>query len=96
MKDDIEIPKEFLDVYKVLEVGAEKYGSNSWLKGMHFNRKDNCDSMFHHLAEHYSGVEADAESGLDPLLHIACRALMMHTLKERGLLKSTTKHDKVG
>ena len=52
--EDISIPEEFNDVLKVLEFGARKYGKNSWLKGKHFNHKDNHSSMFRHLAESYS------------------------------------------
>lgn len=80
----IELPEEFKDVYKVLEHGAKKYGENSWLKGKHFNHKDNTASMFRHLAEHYNHKDADEETGLDPLLHLACRALMAHTVKRRA------------
>lgn len=85
MNQELEFPSEFKDVEKVLIMGAKKYGANSWLRGEHFNHKSNCDSMFHHLSEHYCKVDKDEESGLDPLLHLACRALMAYTLKQRGL-----------
>ncbi len=85
------LPKEFLDVQKVLEFGATKYGRDSWLNGNHFNHRDNHASMSRHLAEAYTGKAEDEESGLDPLLHLACRALMSYTLKQRGNLKWTAK-----
>lgn len=83
MIDNLEYPKEFLDVYKVLDMGATKYGANSWLEGKHFNFRDNHASMCRHLAEHYCNKLVDQESGLDPLLHLAARALMLYTLRQR-------------
>ena len=79
----IDYPLEFKDVYKVLDHGAKKYGANSWLSGKHFNHKDNTASMFRHLAEAHNHKVADEETGLDPLLHLACRALMAYTIKRR-------------
>lgn len=90
----MEIPKEFLDVVKVLEFGAEKYEANGWLEpdAYKMDHKSNHDSMFHHLAESYvlmevPGIETrqDMESGLDHLLHLACRALMEYTRMKRGI-----------
>jgi len=80
---ELEIPEEFNDVIRVLEMGAIKYGANSWLKGIHFNHRDNHASMSRHLAEAYVGQTKDAESGLHPLLHLATRALMEYTLDTR-------------
>lgn len=82
--ESIELPPEFQDVYKVLDLGAKKYGANSWLEGRHFNHRDNHASMSRHLAEYYMHKNVDDESGLDPLLHLAARALMAYTLKQRG------------
>lgn len=84
---------EFFDIIKVLEFGAKKHGKANWLErgGKKSNHKDMHDSMFHHLSESfamedgYSAVRGDRETGLDPLLHLACRALMCYTRKKRGL-----------
>lgn len=76
----IEIPKEMYHFVKVLEEGAKKYGENSWMKGEHFNHRDNHASMSRHLAEGYMGQVRDKETGLHPYLHLACRALMEYTL----------------
>lgn len=84
-----ECPEEFKDVYKVLEIGAKKYGPNSWLEGKHFNHRDNHASMSRHLAEAYMKKDKDEESGLDPLLHLACRALMEYTVKHRKIRRDT-------
>ncbi len=86
-KQELEFPLEFSHVKKVLEQGALKYGANSWLMGKHFNLHDNNRSMAHHLLESYRELRVDEESGLDPLLHLACRALMEYTLRQRGTLK---------
>lgn len=82
--------KEFLDVLKVLEYGASKYSPDGWLNPdpylAKFNHIDNTSSMFRHLAESYNKLNADPETGLDPLLHLACRALMAYCRKKRGLI----------
>jgi len=83
LSKDIELPKEFLDVVKVLEMGAKKYGANSWLKGEHFDSKSNHESMFRHLSKSLCCKDKDSESDLDHLLHLACRALMEYTLRRR-------------
>lgn len=81
------VPPEFSDITAPLDHGARKYGDGGigWLEGKHFNHRDNHSSMCRHLAEHYMGVDADEESGLDPLLHLACRAMMAYTRKKRKL-----------
>lgn len=91
---------EFSDILKVLEFGIKKHGHANWLEndGRKSSFKEMHDSMFHHLAESYSlgygtfGHEgdhfferADSETGLDPLLHLACRALMTYTRIRRGI-----------
>ena len=78
---------EFLHFLKVLEFGALKYGDANWLNpdGYKSSHKDMHASMFRHLAESSSGSRADKETGLDPLLHLASRALMMYVRLQRGL-----------
>lgn len=90
---------EFFDFLKVVAMGAKKYEMNNWLRkdGKNSNERAMADSMFHHLAESF--VEArnsylehgkvcatDSESGLDPLLHLATRALMLHTRRQRTII----------
>lgn len=88
--DNLEIPIEMYDFAKVLARSASsgKYPPNNWLQydGKKCDHKSMHDSMFHHLAESYSGVTKDRESGLHPLLHLACRALMMYTRYENQLV----------
>ena len=75
---NLDLPNEFQDVYKVLDLGALKYGANSWIRGEHFNHRDNHASMSRHLAEAYNFKKEDEESGLDPLLHLACRLILWY------------------
>lgn len=84
---------EFEDFKQILEFGAKKYGEGNWLNanGNKSSFKQMHDSMFHHLAESFAGCRADAESGLDPLLHLITRAQMMYTRLQRGI---THKEDK--
>lgn len=79
--------EEFDDIDLVLEMGAKKYGNLNWTKpdGTKSGFYDMHMSMTRHLAESFMGVRQDDESGLDPLLHLATRALMMYTLLQRGI-----------
>ena len=81
------LPPEFNDMLKVLEMGAKKYEVDGWLKTdkKSFNDRDNHASMSRHLAEYYMGVKNDEDSDLDPLLHLATRALMAYTRRKRGI-----------
>lgn len=90
MTEKLHVPEEFQHILKVLEMGAVKYGANSWLEGRHFTVHANHKSMSHHLLESYREMRKDHESGLDPLLHLATRALMEYTLRSRGLIDPET------
>lgn len=79
-----QLPEEFNDVSLILDMGAKKYGEDSWLKGLHFDHKSNHASMARHIAEAYCHQTEDHESGYHPLLHLASRALMEYTLWKRG------------
>lgn len=87
------IPLEFDDVVLPLVEGAKKYPGDGWLEGKFFNRRDNHASMSRHLAEYYAGATSDKESGLDPLLHIACRALMAYTVRQWEMERLTSHDD---
>lgn len=94
-----EQPKEFQDVFKILEFGIQKgYSPDGWLAGDKFNEKDNDKSMLRHLIKQttmdkseimdlvdscYQNQTHDDESGYSHLLHLACRALMKYTIKTR-------------
>ena len=95
------LPEEMLDFIKIIKMGAEKYALNNWLEedGKKASEKDMHDSMFHHLSQSFSEgqvalrlrepvkeMTVDMESGMDPLLHLACRALMLYTRRQRGIV----------
>lgn len=87
-EDDIRLLEfEFFDFMQVLKFGATKYEEANWLEpdGHKSSFKDMHASMFRHLAESSAGHRHDKESGLDPLLHLAARALMMHTRLQRHI-----------
>jgi hypothetical protein len=83
---DLWVP-EFYDIELILQMGAKKYSPHDWEqeKGAVITHLNNHNSMFHHLAESYTGVTEDNESGYHPLLHLATRALMGYTRHKRGL-----------
>lgn len=84
------IPLELLDFVKIIKMGAEKYALNGWLEadGKKCSEKDMHSSMLRHLIQSLmEGKDAkDHESNLDPLLHLACRALMLYTRRQKGII----------
>jgi hypothetical protein len=74
------------DVSHVVVAGGEKHGYSSWKDedNPSLQHMSSCDSLFHHLTEVRMGVEKDKDSGLDPMLHLITRAMMMYTRKVRG------------
>lgn len=85
---ELEKYPEMLDFIEIVLMGAKKYEPEGWLKpdGIKTSEKEMHDSMFHHLASSFCTKDVDAESGLDHLLHIACRALMLYTRRQRGII----------
>lgn len=88
--NDLWLP-EFADILKVLEFGIEKHGYLNYLDedGKKSSFEQMHTSMFHHLSESYARKQTnrhDKESGLDPLLHLACRALMCYARLNRGII----------
>ena len=83
----LKYPEMIEAIYDVLDYGIKKgYDAENWLEsaGKRMSRKENSDSMFHHLGRYYAGEEKD-ESGLDHRAHLATRALMGLTRKKRGI-----------
>lgn len=75
------------DMEAVIDLGGRKHGYGSWkdYDNPSLQHKANCASMFRHVAEVSCGVENDPESGMDPLLHLAFRALAAYERKARGI-----------
>jgi hypothetical protein len=90
---DLQIPEEMHDFIKVLEMGAKKYAPNNWLEpeGKSSSEIEMHDHMGHHWARSYASIfngDRLDESGLDHLLHLACRALMLYTRRQRNIRSS--------
>lgn len=83
--------KALSDLKQVTDVGDNKHGKDSWKDkdNPSLQHMANCHSMFHHLAEHMLGQTVDKDSGMDPLLHLACRALMAYERNYRVLKEET-------
>jgi len=83
------IKPEFFDFLEIVSLGAKKYAMDNWLEedGKRSSEKEMHDSMFHHLAESFVGgaTALDSESKKDPLLHLQCRAAMLHTRRFRNI-----------
>lgn len=78
----------FTPIINVLLNGAPKHGISNWLTkdGSTASHKAMCNSAFHHLAETYSGMFVDHDSGLPPEAHGATRLLMHYVRRIRGLV----------
>lgn len=79
-----------LDFIKVMKHGADKYGWGNWLKpdGTKSSEKDMHASMARHWGQSSTDgwLAEDKDSGLDPLLHLQCRASMLYTRRQNGIL----------
>ncbi len=87
----VEVPSEMFDFINVMTASANagKYQPNNWLRkegAVNSDHRSMHASMFRHLAESSTGGRHDADTHLDPLLHLACRALMFYTRIKKGLI----------
>lgn len=88
-------------VAKVMEIGADKYGKDNWLKGQDYTVV--LDSLKRHTAKWEMGHDTDEESGLHHMAHVAANAmfLLRYELENMGetyddRLYSTPKDDQCG
>lgn len=64
-------PREaIIEICKVLDFGAKKYGRDNWRKGMKWTRVS--DAALRHLFAWISGDDYDDESGINHLAHCGC------------------------
>ncbi len=87
---NVEIPPEMFDFINVMTTSARsgKYEPNNWLRkdgAINSDSRSMHASMFRHVAESQCGHRYDKETNLDPLLHLATRALMLYVRIKRGL-----------
>lgn len=71
-------PHFLMDMASVLKGGEEKYGERNWMKENGLPWEALSDSMMRHVLEFNSGESHDKDSGLHPLVHVACNAMMLY------------------
>lgn len=69
-------PKFILDIVKVLEFGASKYGTWNWENGLQYTRLYN--ASMRHLLAWYQGEDLDQESNHSHLLHAICNLYFLY------------------
>ncbi|WP_273721794.1 dATP/dGTP diphosphohydrolase domain-containing protein [Bartonella sp. ML71XJBT] len=72
---DLIPPLALMEIGRVLEFGAKKYGANNWRNGMHWSRFHG--AALRHLLAWFGGESKDAESDLSHLAHAACCLLFL-------------------
>ncbi|ATO56886.1 MULTISPECIES: dATP/dGTP diphosphohydrolase domain-containing protein [Bartonella] len=72
---DLIPPLTLLEVGRVLEFGANKYGASNWLHGMNWSRL--YGAALRHLLAWFGGEDKDLESGLPHLAHAVCCLLFL-------------------
>lgn len=67
-----------VQVSKVFEVGAKKYGAYNWrTKGQPVQHVTYVEAAFRHLAAYMDGQTTDPETGCNHLAHAACGLLIL-------------------
>jgi hypothetical protein len=69
-----------IHMVRVLEFGAEKYGSHNWQKGL--SVVEICESLKRHLDSFMEGEDTDFESFLSHVGHIQCNAMFLAWMLE--------------
>lgn len=64
-----------LEIAKVLDFGAKKYGKHNWRKGLAFSRL--IAACLRHLTAYNEGEDKDNESGLSHLSHAGACILFL-------------------
>jgi len=64
-----------IEVAKVLEFGAKKYGRFNWMKGMKWSRLTS--ATLRHIMKWNNGEDVDEESNIHHLAHAACNILFL-------------------
>lgn len=75
--------KALLEIGKVFEMGAKKYGAFNYLEGADYSRL--MGAALRHSYKYMSGEFRDDESGLSHLAHAAVNLLMLLEYEQRGI-----------
>lgn len=74
-RTDLVTPRAFMEMVKVLTIGAEKYGDRNWEKGMKWSKI--VSSLKRHLLAYEAGDDFDDETGLLHSAHIMTNAMFL-------------------
>lgn len=87
------IPTEaLLQIAKVLDIGAKKYGKYNWRKGIEWSRV--ISASMRHLTAFNDGQDKDFETGLSHIAHLGCNVMFLLTYeKEHKELDDRYKND---
>jgi hypothetical protein len=75
---DLLDPEFLLEMGRVMEFGAQKYGAHNWKKGIVYSRL--YGALQRHALGFWKGEPIDKESGLKALAHIAINAMMLASM----------------
>lgn len=83
-------PHALMAVGRVIEFGTHKYPDPSNWKLVDNGKNRYRDALMRHLLKYSAGIEADSESGLSHLVHVAWNAL---AILELQLMEGTNIED---
>lgn len=83
-------PLALIEIGRVLEFGAKKYGANNWRNGMDWSRLQG--AALRHLLAWFGGESKDAESDLSHLAHAACCLLFLMECEEKQIGRDDRPH----
>jgi hypothetical protein len=75
-------PEVMLATARVMMLGAEKYGSENYLKGTSYRRV--IGALERHVLDFKRGIDLDMESGESHLAHAICCCMMLMEIMRVG------------
>lgn len=78
-------PQALMEIGKVFDFGAQKYGDYNWQKG--FKWTSVCASLLRHVYYWLAGEDNDPESGINHMAHVGANVLMLlwYILNKKGV-----------
>ncbi len=74
-----------IEIARVMDQGAVKYGRFNWAKGLNFSRV--LSAAQRHLLAWNNGEDLDPETGISHVAHAACNCLFLLDYLDRGLVE---------
>lgn len=81
-----------LEIVKVLEHGAKKYGKDNWRSLDNFDERY-YNAIMRHLEAWRNGEKIDPDSGLPHLAHIGCSVLFLLSKELKNVTNPSTVSD---